>query len=107
MTAARNLFTALAIAATLGCASSTPAAPKPVPADPKHAPQMLSTVKPEDIEAARPGGKLPGDVKAQLVKVAGDFLDPIHLASPKDGTGRLFVCERPGRIKIIKNGKGL
>ena len=108
MICARNLFTAMALAATLGCASPTPATPKPAPANPKDAPQMLSTVKPEDIEVARPGGKLSGDVKVQLVKVAGDFVDPIHIASPKDGTGRLFVCERPGRIKIInKNGKVL
>jgi len=55
---------------------------------------------------ARPGGKLPKDVKVQLVEVAGGFVDPIHVASPKDGSGRLFVCERPGVIRIIdKAGK--
>ena len=38
----------------------------------------------------------------------GGFVDPIHVTSPKDGTGRLFVCERPGIIRIIdKNGKVL
>src|SRR4051812_31436118 len=57
---------------------------------------------------AKPGGKLPGNVAIQLVEVAGGFVDPIHIASPKDGTGRLFVCERPGTIRIIdKNGKVL
>jgi glucose/arabinose dehydrogenase len=57
---------------------------------------------------AHPGGKLPGNVKIQLVEVAGGFVDPIHVASPMDGTGRLFVCERPGVIKIIgKDGKVL
>ena len=57
---------------------------------------------------AHPGGKLPGNPAIQLVEVAGGFVDPIHVASPKDGTGRLFVCERPGIIKIIdKNGKVL
>jgi glucose/arabinose dehydrogenase len=57
---------------------------------------------------AKPGGKLSGDVRVQLVEVAGGFVDPIHIASPKDGTGRLFVCERPGTIRIIdKNGKVL
>lgn len=55
---------------------------------------------------AHPGGKLPGDVKVQLVEVAGNFVDPIHVASAHDGSGRLFVCERPGKIKIIdKSGK--
>lgn len=57
---------------------------------------------------AKPGGKLPRSVSIQLVEVAGGFVDPIHVASPKDGTGRLFVCERPGVIKIVdKNGKVL
>src|SRR6185312_9172607 len=57
---------------------------------------------------AHPGGKLPGNVAIQLTEVAGGFVDPIHVASPKDGTGRLFVCERPGVIRIIdKSGKVL
>src|SRR4051795_5305240 len=57
---------------------------------------------------AKPGGKIPGNVAIQLVEVAGGFVDPIHVASPKGGTGRLFVCERPGVIRIIdKNGKVL
>jgi glucose/arabinose dehydrogenase len=57
---------------------------------------------------AEPGGKLPGNVAIQLVEVAGNFVDPINVSSPHDGTGRLFVCERPGVIRIIdKNGKAL
>jgi glucose/arabinose dehydrogenase len=57
---------------------------------------------------ARPGGKLAKNVSVQLVEVAGNFVDPIHVASPRDGTGRLFVCERPGVIRIIgKDGKVL
>ena len=54
---------------------------------------------------AQPGGKLPGNVAIQLVKVADGLVDPIHVASPKDGSGRLFVCERPGVIRVIKDGK--
>jgi glucose/arabinose dehydrogenase len=34
----------------------------------------------------------------------GDFTYPTHLASARDGSGRLFVVEQPGRIRIIKNG---
>jgi glucose/arabinose dehydrogenase len=106
MSRVRNLVTALAFAAAAGCASSS-AGTKPAPVDSKTAPQMLSTANSDVLECARPGGKLPGDVKVQLVEVAGGFVDPIHVASPKDGTGRLFVCERPGVIRIIKNGKVL
>jgi glucose/arabinose dehydrogenase len=74
--------------------------------DAKPAPSGAPRLAPGWDNVARPGGKLPKDVKVQLVEVAGGFVDPIHVASPKDGSGRLFVCERPGVIKIIgKDGK--
>ena len=37
----------------------------------------------------------------------GGFTHPTHLASAHDGSGRLFVIEQPGRIRIIKNGVSL
>jgi len=56
-------------------------------------------------QVAMPGGKLPGDVKVSVVKVADGFHDPINVAAANDGTGRLFVVERVGRVKIVnKNG---
>jgi glucose/arabinose dehydrogenase len=55
----------------------------------------------EEIKPALPGGKLPGNVAIQLVKIADDLVDPVSVASAPDGTGRLFVCERPGVIQII------
>jgi hypothetical protein len=33
----------------------------------------------------------------------GGFDRPTHLASARDGSGRLFVVEQPGRIRIIEN----
>jgi glucose/arabinose dehydrogenase len=87
-------------------ACSAPAAPRGKSTE-EPAALYTSAAPQEKINCAVPGGKLPGDVKIQLVEVAGGFVDPIHVASPKDGSGRLFVCERPGRIKIIKGGKVL
>ena len=46
---------------------------------------------------AHPGGKLPGNVAIQLIEVAGGLVDPIHVTSPKDGTGRLFVASIESR----------
>ena len=57
-------------------------------------------------EVARPGGKLPGNPKIALVKIADGFNDPTNVGSANDGTGRLFVVERVGRVKIVnKDGK--
>lgn len=55
----------------------------------------------EEVKPAVPGGKLPGNVAIQLVKIADDLVDPVSVAASPDGTGRLFVCERPGVIQII------
>ena len=80
-------------------ASSLPALAQDAKPDAKPKPSA------EWGNTAKPGGKLPNDVKVQLVEVAGGFVDPIHVTQPKDGSGRLFVCERPGVIMIIdKNG---
>lgn len=43
-------------------------------------------------------------LKMKLVKIAGGFTSPVGVASPDDQTGRLFILEQGGKIKIIKNG---
>jgi glucose/arabinose dehydrogenase len=53
----------------------------------------------------QPGGKIAGSVPIALVKVASGLVDPIHVAAPHDGSGRLFVCERHGMVRVIKNGE--
>ncbi len=59
-------------------------------------------------EVGQVGGKLPGDPKIQLVKVAEGFNDPVNVSNAGDGSGRLFVVERVGRVKVVdKSGKVL
>lgn len=43
----------------------------------------------------------------RLKEVARGFTSPVGLAAPPDGSGRLFVTEQGGRVKIIKNGQVL
>jgi glucose/arabinose dehydrogenase len=52
-------------------------------------------------QIAEPGGELPGDPEIALVKVADGFSDPTNVTNAGDGSGRLFVTERIGRIKIV------
>ncbi len=54
---------------------------------------------------AQPGGTIPGATPIALVKVVDGLVDPIHVASARDGSGRLFVCERHGLVRIVKDGK--
>lgn len=53
-------------------------------------------------EVARPGGTLPGNPEIALVQVADGFNDPVNVTSAYDGSGRLFVVERAGRIKLVQ-----
>jgi glucose/arabinose dehydrogenase len=68
---------------------------------------VASSLSAADSQPApvQPGGKLPKPVDIKLVKVADGLVDPGHVSSPKDGSGRLFVCERNGLVRIIKDGK--
>lgn len=47
------------------------------------------------------GGDVGEGVEVQLVKVADGLFDPVNVSSANDGTGRIFVVERYGRIKIV------
>jgi len=42
--------------------------------------------------------------KISLTKVVGGLEQPVHITHAGDRSGRLFVVEQKGRIRIVKNG---
>src|SRR2546427_5031379 len=49
----------------------------------------------------------PPTLQLELVPVASGFSNPLDIQQAGDGSGRLFVVEQGGKIKIIQNGGGL
>lgn len=45
----------------------------------------------------------PPTLQVELVPVASGFTHPLDIQQPNDGSGRLFVVEQAGRIKIIQS----
>lgn len=43
----------------------------------------------------------------KLIQVAQGLMAPVAMGCPKDGSGRLFICEQTGKIKVLKQGKVL
>ncbi len=70
------------LVAVAGCGGSSAGPPEPVPV---------------------PGGWPP----IALSAVAGGFALPVHVAHAGDGTGRIFVVEQGGRIRVLDNGATL
>ncbi len=84
---ARRLWAAGLFAAVLslalvisGCGSGTSGAPPPPP---------------------------PPSLQLELVQVASGFSSPLDIQQPADSSGRLFIVEQGGRIKIIQGGNVL
>ena len=49
----------------------------------------------------------PPGTQFDFVMVATGFTNPLDVQQPNDGSGRLFVVEQGGKIKIIQNGSAL
>lgn len=45
-----------------------------------------------------------GSIAVELKTIAGGLAGPNQLVDPGDGSGRLFVVEQPGVIRVIQNG---
>jgi glucose/arabinose dehydrogenase len=80
---------------TPGQPTSVPVTPEAVPA----APVATAPPVPQPAEAWSP--------RIALQQIADGFDRPLHITHAGDGSGRLFVVEKVGRIRIVRDGRVL
>ena len=101
-------------------ATNTPAASQPVVAELETSiPTATLAVdaqpeQPSPTTVDRPGlAPVPGDSVLSFPDPAGftwapvisGLVNPLDLTSPPDGSGRLFILEQPGLIRVVENGE--
>jgi glucose/arabinose dehydrogenase len=52
-------------------------------------------------------GAVPSVPKVRLQLVTDGFISPVNMAVPGDGSGRLFFCQKEGKVWIVKQNKQL
>ena len=58
-----------------------------------------------DVNAQPPPGMLPaGGVTIELETVASGLISPVLVTNASDGSGRLFIVDQPGLIRVVENG---
>ncbi len=57
----------------------------------------VSSVSPASVTPLEPS-------KLVFQEVTSGLTSPVFITNAKDGSGRIFIVEQPGRIRIIKNG---
>ncbi len=89
MTAAPGATQAVATATPIATQVPSTAAPTNPPVSP-----TVTTVT-----------QFPNVGSAHWTTIVSGLIEPVDLKDPGDGSGRLFVLEQPGRIRIIQNGQ--
>ena len=51
-----------------------------------------------------PTGPSADNKSFKLTKIAGGLQSPVYVTGAGDGSGRLFIVEQAGRIRVVKNG---
>lgn len=75
---------------TAGTSTPLPVTPEPLPA-----PTATATTR---------IGNEPERVRVELQRVVGGLDTPVSVANAGDGSGRLFIVEKVGRIRVVRDG---
>jgi glucose/arabinose dehydrogenase len=100
----RTLAAMLAVLVVTGCAcsgntsqpKSTPTAavtPTPIPPAPTPTPLL-----------ATPSGPSADNGSFKFTRIASGLQSPVYLTDAGDGSGRIFIVEQTGRIRVVKDG---
>jgi glucose/arabinose dehydrogenase len=66
---------------------------------------LVSAMTSADTAQAQDAAFDPSAFSVALEPVASGLDEPVYITGPDDGSGRLFVVERPGTIRIIRDGE--
>src|SRR5437899_10254521 len=95
---------ALALALVAGCESNAPSPAATGEASEPASPGDASEAT--DSSSATPGEAFaPGRVTFGLERMVSGLEQPVGVTGAGDGSGRLFVIEQPGRIRIVRDGQ--
>jgi glucose/arabinose dehydrogenase len=112
-----RLLLALGVAiliGTLGCGQSTGTPPASMPSSsPVATGSPAASVMPSESiassQSATPGSQLPAFDPARVAvgftTVVGGLVSPLAIVNAGDDSGRLFVAQQGGQIRIVRNGK--
>jgi glucose/arabinose dehydrogenase len=70
-------------------------------------PQPTATLTPEPSPSPTPASAQvadPATVRVELELITGGLDTPVGMAHAGDGSSRLFVLEKPGRIRVVQDG---
>jgi len=103
----------LVVGLALTLTACTPSSSRPPLVTPRPAPsttgpassQTSSATTPNPSPAGTAAAFDPNNVKPVITTVVGGLQSPLDVTDPGDGSGRLFVAEQGGRIRIVKNGE--
>jgi len=104
-----GVASAVVVVAACGSDATTraPGSPPPTPSPAVSAAAPSASSQPSSPSSGPASSFEPTGQEVTAEAVVADLADPVDVANAGDGTGRLFVAEQAGRIRIVRDGTTL